>query len=406
MATVRIIQRSKKSLTLVIDYGIDPVTQKRKKETRTLHTTDMEVAEVERLKVLAELAQGLYKPTSKVTVKEYFEYWFTTTAAKKLASKTIERYKQCADLRIIPWIGHIKLCDLQRTDLQKFYDRIVEVGRLDNLKPNESEDNKKPKIKKPIGKDTIAHHHRLIRRVLNHAVYEDEILTRNVAARINLPEPEQPDGYDPDEGLVKVFTADEISKLEKAAQPTPYSNLLSTALRTGMRREELLALTWDCIDFKKHTIFIKQALVYTKEKGYELKPTKNKKKRLIEVTEEVLNAFRSEACRQAPHKIRLKKKYDQEKKLIFCRENGYYMHPDTISSWFPEFCIECGVTRLNFHCLRHTHASHLLSAGEDISYVSKRLGHSSIHITYNTYFHFIPLEKREALKELEKRFKK
>jgi integrase len=119
---------------------------------------------------------------------------------------------------------------------------------------------------------------------------------------------------------------------------------------------------------------------------------------------EVLNAFRAESNRQVAFKDRLGEKYAKDN-LIFCREDGKSMHPDTVSSWFPAFCIEIGVTRLNFHCLRHTHASHLLSASEDISYVSKRLGHSSIHVTYNTYFHFIHLEKRDALKELEKRFK-
>jgi len=409
MTTVRITQRSKKSLTLVIDHGIDPITKKRKKETRTLDTTDMEIAEIERLKILTELAQGTYKPSSKATVKEYFEYWFTTSVAKGLATKTIERYKQCADLRIIPWLGHIRLCDLKRTDLQRFYEKIIEIGRFKQevKKKKIKEDKpKKQEIKLPVGKDTIAHHHRLIRRVLNHAVYEDELLDRNVAARIKLPEPEKAEGYNPDMEIVKVFTADEITILESAAKKTPYAKLLAVALRTGMRREELLALTWDCIDFKNHTIHIKQALVYTKEKGYEIKPTKNKKRRLIEATEEVLNAFKSEAVKQAPNKVRLKDKYDKAKKLIFCRSDGFYMHPDTPSTWFPDFCKECGVTRLNFHCLRHTHASHLLSAGEEISYVSKRLGHSSIHVTYNTYFHFIPLEKRDALKELEKRFKK
>ena len=172
-----------------------------------------------------------------------------------------------------------------------------------------------------------------------------------------------------------------------------------------MRREELLALTWDSVDFKKHTITVKRALIYTKANGYEFKPTKNKKRRLIEVTEEVLNALRAEARRQAPFKVRLKDKY-QKKNLIFCREDGMQNHPDSVSSWFPSFCKQIEITRLSFHCLRHTHASHLLASGEDISYVSKRLGHSSMDVTYGTYFHFIPLEKREALKELEKRFKK
>lgn len=408
MATVLIKRRSKKSIELVIDYGIDPITKKRKKETRTLQTTDEEIAQIERLKLLTELAQGTYKPSSKTTLKEYIEHWFDTSAAKKLASKTLVNYRNCANLRIIPWIGHIKIRDLTRADLQRFYDRILEVGHLDNLKPQKP--GQESRRRKEVGRDTLEYHHRFIHRVLNHAIIEDEILDRNVATKIVLPEPEREDEYNPDEDIVKVFSQDEIVKLETAAandpKAVPYVNLIAVDLRTGMRREELLALRWSDVDFKNHTITIKRALVYTKLNGYEFKPTKNKKRRLIEVTDEVLNAIRAEARRQAPYKLRLKDNYNKKSKLIFCREDGFQSHPDTISSWFPDFCSSIGISRLNFHCLRHTHASHLLASGEDITYVSKRLGHSSIQVTYGTYFHFIPQEKRASLKELEKRFKK
>jgi len=92
--------------------------------------------------------------------------------------------------------------------------------------------------------------------------------------------------------------------------------------------------------------------------------------------------------------------------LVFCWEDGSRIHPDTPSSWFPKFCESIPVTRLTFHCLRHTHASHLLAAGEDISYVSKRLGHSSITITYERYFHLIPMEQRKSLQDLDQKFNK
>lgn len=396
MTTVRIAQRSKKALTLIIDHGIDPVTQKRKKETRTLQTVDMEEAEIERLKVLTQLAEGSYKRTRKTILGEYIDYWFTTSVAKGLASKTIERYKQCADLRIKLWIGHIKLCDLTRKDLMSFYEKIIEFGRMDN---------KTTKKNVPVGKDTIAHHHRFIRRVLNHAVYEDEIIDKNVALKLKLPEPKTLHGFNADQEITKVFTSDEIMKLEESAKSTPYNNLLTVALRTGMRREELLALTHDCIDAVNHTVTIKQALIYTKEHGFEFKPTKNKKRRFIEITNLVLTAFKNEAKKQDEYKKRLENNYI-ENDLIFTNPDGSNLHPDQISSWFPKFCKSAEVSRLTFHCLRHTHASHLLATGEDISYVSKRLGHSSIHITYNIYFHFIPNEKREALQKLDERFKR
>lgn len=400
MATVRIERRSQKAFTLIIDHGIDPVSKKRKKETRTLATDDITVAEAERLTILAELAKGTYKPTSKATIEEYFDYWFETPAAKKLDPKTLLHYKTLYKPRIKPWLGKTKIADLARDDLHKFYDRIIEVGHMDNLKPQ----NDKPF--KPISKTTIQHYHRLIRRVLNHALLEDEIITKNVANRIALPEPEKDIDYDPDDELVKVLSKDEIVKLEDAAANSPHGNLVAVALRTGMRREELLALTWDCIDEKEGTIFIKKALSWTTATGYRVKPTKNKQKRKIEATPEVFAAFARQSKLLAAHKLRLGEHYRKDLNLVFCSEIGHYYHPNMPTRWFPKFCEDIGITRFTFHCLRHTHASHLLASGEDISFVSRRLGHSDIKITYNTYFHLIPQEKRKALEEFENRIKK
>ena len=399
MATVRIIQRSKKSLTLVIDYGIDPVTKKRKTETQLLKTTSMEEAETERLKVLLKLAENNYSPPTRTTVKEYFENWLATPPAKKLSSKTYTNYKNCIELRIVPWIGHIKLIELKRSDLLDFYNKIYEMGQLESGRKTGK------KNYKPIGKDTVIYYHSVIRRILNDAVYKDEMLHRNVADKMDLPEPELPDDYDPDEDIVKVFTEKEITVLERHTPDTPYFAMIFTALRTGMRRGELLALTWDALDYKNNTVFVKRALSYTKMRGYEYKLTKNKKRRKIEVTKEVVNVLRRHAKEQEKNKNRLGDNYDKKANLVFCREDGQPLHPDTISSWFPDFCDSCGITRLTFHCLRHTHASHLLAGHEDISYVSRRLGHSDIYVTYERYFHLIPLERRKSLEDLEKRFK-
>jgi len=82
------------------------------------------------------------------------------------------------------------------------------------------------------------------------------------------------------------------------------------------------------------------------------------------------------------------------------------MHPDTLSSWFPEFLERIGLPRLNFHCLRHTHASLLLQAGVDIKVISERLGHSSIRITYDIYSHLMPGMQKNAVDKLEALLKK
>lgn len=52
MATVRIEQRSKKSLTLIVDHDIDKVTKKKKANYIALDSLDWDVAEVERLMLI------------------------------------------------------------------------------------------------------------------------------------------------------------------------------------------------------------------------------------------------------------------------------------------------------------------------------------------------------------------
>jgi integrase len=41
--------------------------------------------------------------------------------------------------------------------------------------------------------------------------------------------------------------------------------------------------------------------------------------------------------------------------------------------------------KISFHGLRHTHATMLLSIGENAKAVSEKLGHANIGITLNTY---------------------
>ena len=52
---------------------------------------------------------------------------------------------------------------------------------------------------------------------------------------------------------------------------------------TGARKGEIVGLTWECVNFKDHTITIKETLNYTVEKGIYTDTTKNGKQRIIDV---------------------------------------------------------------------------------------------------------------------------
>jgi integrase len=123
--------------------------------------------------------------------------------------------------------------------------------------------------------------------------------------------------------------------------------------------------------------------------------------------------------------------YLNNEDLVFTQPDGRPQHPDSITSWFPgflggilihsackrlmdkiDYCPHCdkkvapddvtSLRRINFHTLRHTHASLLLKSGESLKLICDRLGHGSIGITADTYTHLEQGMQKKAADLLEK----
>lgn len=63
-------------------------------------------------------------------------------------------------------------------------------------------------------------------------------------------------------------------------------------------------------------------------------------------------------------------------------------------------CRETGVKRIRVHDLRHSHASLLISMGENPLLIKERLGHEKIQTTLGTYGHLYPNTNLEVAKKL------
>ena len=75
--------------------------------------------------------------------------------------------------------------------------------------------------------------------------------------------------------------------------------------------------------------------------------------------------------------------------LVFTDERGHGIHPERVTVTFLRLVQAAGVRRIRFHDLRHGSASLQLAAGVDLAVVSKRLGHSTVALTSDTYSHLI-----------------
>ncbi|MDN2451502.1 tyrosine-type recombinase/integrase [Leuconostoc sp. UCMA20149] len=153
--------------------------------------------------------------------------------------------------------------------------------------------------------------------------------------------------------------------------------VIYVAIVTGMRFAEILGLTPADIDTQNNIISITKTWDYKFNSGF--KPTKTKSsQRDIVVDSETIKAIQKFVSH---HKI-------PETNPIFVY-NSHSIVSAEINKILSSKLNGLGIARIPFHGLRHTHASILLYSGVNLLSVSKRLGHSNVTTTQQTYLHII-----------------
>jgi integrase len=249
-------------------------------------------------------------------------------------------------------------------------------------------------------------------RVLRSAV-EDELIFRNPADVAKPPKMDQQIIEDEDAEIspqIKALTGEQVKQMLDAAKKTLYYAMLVVDVKTGLRRGELLGLRWKDIDLEKGLLSVRQTVGRNKELGTFFKPPKNKgSRRTIMIDEDVIAVLKKHQLEQKQLYRWFSSKHPEAMQddpvLVFARRDGQPLNPDTITQWFPRFLAKQGLPTLNFHCLRHTHASLLLHEGVNIKQISERLGHSNIRITYDIYSHLFPDQEKEAVDKLRDRLR-
>ncbi len=156
-------------------------------------------------------------------------------------------------------------------------------------------------------------------------------------------------------------------------------DLVVTALQTGFRRNELLNLRVEDVDFIRGIIWV--------QAGY----AKNGEARSVPMTN-TLQAILQRLVQEARAK---------DSQCLFRNSRG---EPYRSCRSAFEFAVKrAGLVDFHFHDLRHTFASRLIMAGVDIRTVQELMGHKTISMTLR-YSHLSPDHKRKAIEALERNF--
>lgn len=274
----------------------------------------------------------------------------------------------------------------------KFYDLLDKDTQLLRKKSNNGQ-----KTGKPLSGKTILEHHRLLRAMLHKAVYW-QLIVSNPAERVQPPKAKKPKRRYYDDEQTKILL-DNLSTLDK--EQIKYKIAIILTIFTGVRLGELMELEWSDIDLRNGIVSINRVSQYLSDKGVFTKTPKNESSiRDVAVPDFVISLLNEYKLWYEEQKSIYSELWTNSNRL-FVQSDGKPMHPSTISKWFVKFVGQIGLPVINFHGLRHTNATLLISQNIDVAVVAARLEHAQITTTFNFYVHPIISHNKKAGNVLE-----
>jgi len=305
-------------------------------------------------------------------LKEWLVIWLNKYVKHNIKLRTFLSYNTIIHNHIIPILGDYQLEELTPQILQGFVLEKLEKGNI--------------KTGGPLANNTVI----IITNVLKQAIKEANLLefsTKDCTKTIKLPSQQETN--------VSAFEKYEQEKLLKYCLCNKKSNYIGIVLclYTGIRIGELLALTWQDIDFEKGYMIISKT-AYQNRQDNKIKiiidtPKTKTSIRVIPLPKHMLSILKQ-----------IKKKSTSQY-VITTRTNGM-VGTRSYQRTFERILTKLNIPYRNFHSLRHTFATRALEFGIDVKTVSELLGHKNPMITLQRYTHSLLSYKTEMMNRFGK----
>jgi integrase len=186
-------------------------------ERKTLYAKTRQEAARRLAEAIRDRDKGLRIVEERQTIEQYLTRWFDTIQST-IGPTSFKKYRQQLLLHVVPTLGGVALAKLSAQQLQMLY---------------------AAKLKEGLSGTTVKLLHKIIHRALDDAL-RIGLIQRNIADMVDPPR-RRPFEINP-------LTPEQARALLAAAEGSRVEALCILARSTGMRRGELLALTWRHVD--------------------------------------------------------------------------------------------------------------------------------------------------------------
>jgi len=236
--------------------------------------------------------------------------------------------------------------------------------KIDRIRPHHIEHLIRLCLNDGLSKETANKHLQVINSIFNHQLRHGKLFYNPMVAVAKIKEDEKGFAFWTRQDAEKFLSFTE--KKYRGTDLEAIHLIYLVALNTGMRRGELVALQWGCVDLTHQLITVRRS--YRVHERSFAETTKGRKTRHIPINDDLKDAL---APLQSINST----------DLVF-RNGDTMIDPDNLyHRHYLQDIAEAGVERIRFHDLRHTFASHYMMNGGSLYDLQKILGHSDIKLT-------------------------
>ncbi|PTL18463.1 integrase [Staphylococcus gallinarum] len=293
--------------------------------------------------------------TSDISFIDYFDNWIKVNKENRVSQSTLNRYTNALNI-FDEKFGNIKIKDITQLKYREMLKEYAEGQFVGGRKEGRTKQSvmKLNNCYSQAFKDAL--NDGLIQRdpTWNAPIYEKKATKNEEAKFLNLT------------------TYKNLKAFSKSKNELSYLAIF-ILIATGARFGEVQKLKYEDLNKKDSTIHLKG----TKTKSSD---------RIVTITDKDMQHIQN-VLNERPLPI--------DRTAYIFNTGANLISNKAVTNTFRKFLLDAGVGNYTLHALRHTHASMLLSKGLTIQYISKRLGHANIEITWRVYSHLLEETKAE-----------
>jgi len=268
---------------------------------------------------------------------------------KTLKQTSYYSYSSIFNSRLKPYFKDLKVNEITRKDLLKFYNTFTDKSTLN------------------------------IASTILKSAFEKASIEEYIDFIPNVSKPKiSPSNY-----RVNPFSLNEIDLLLTNCDDFQFRNFLGVAFFTGMRMGEIFGLKWQDVNFTNYTISVNRTIT----NGFTQTP-------------KTLSSIRTiDMLSQVEYYLLEQKKKTFLSQFVFIKKRGTnYKATADVNLLWKKLLKECNLEYRNIYQTRHSFASNMLGNQEDLNWVSFTLGHKSPKITLEKYSRYINNKRTERKK--------